>query len=461
MQYNPEDSIENRIYYLKHHETYDGSAINKKLYQVMEEIKSNYKTYLPSVEDAILYTRNIHKGRGLRDLTYSYLYTLQHFIPMKAVFTLYIMVNEKIGSWRDIRNYCEFLAAEKGRNEIFVRPIICLYNHQLIKDNAKWKQVLDEWSLNPSAKPRPDARDHISYAAKWVPRESKGRAWLFDILVSLYTDPEYKAIRESAKTPEQVEAAIRKCKMMYRKMVSNLNKELDIVEIKQCANKWAEINPDKLSTSQMFNGASAFTQRGTEDRDKCASTFDLAYKTRLELIAKKKYSYNVPVWKLVKHMARLVQQGKKDEIEAMNLHWESYVENRMKSDPNYYVVMIDISETMSDKQLYTAIGMACATKSHFGKKVLVIGTTPQWVDLSDCEFSVMVQRIMSQFWNKTAAINDAFKIILDAVVSAKMTPEDVANMKIQLYSNNTIDYEGISEMWRPFVLDENNFYQHK
>lgn len=148
------------------------------------------------------YTRNIHEGRGLRDLTYSYLYTLQHFIPMKAVFTLYIMVNEKIGSWRDIRNYCEFLAAEKGRNEIFVRPIICLYNHQLIKDNAKWKQVLDEWSLNPSAKPRPDARDYISYAAKWVPKARDVPGYLTSWYLSTQT-PNIKPFATRPRPPNK------------------------------------------------------------------------------------------------------------------------------------------------------------------------------------------------------------------------------------------------------------------
>lgn len=436
--YDSNSSIDDRIHYLKFYETYDGVATNQKLHQILIEYKSKYSEVMEKIIDAILYTRNIHSGRGLRDLTYSYLLTLQNFIPMKAVFILYMLVNNNIGSWRDIRTYCEFLAKEKGRNEPFIRPIICLYNHQLLKDHAAFN----------AGKP-------ISYAAKWVPRETKGRGWLFDILVSLYDDPEYKAIRSDA-----TDAAMRKCKMMYRKMVSKLNKHLDTLEIKQCANEWATIDPASLSTSQLYNGANAFTRTGTEDRAKCASTFDAEYKRRLEQITQKKYSYNVPIWKLVKHIVRLIGEKKTEELDAMNLHWNSYVENRFSKNPDYYIAILDVSESMPEKELYTTIGMCCAvaTKSYFGKNVLVVGETPEWVELTGCKFSEMVQRIMSPFWNKYAVIPDAFKMVLDAVVSANMTPEDVENLKIQLYTKQEVDYESIFQMWKnkSYVLSDRN-----
>ena len=436
--YDSNSSIDDRIHYLKFYETYDGIPINQKLHQILTEYKKEYTKVMEKIIDAILYTRNIHSGRGERDLTYSYLFTLQQFVPMKTVFILYMLVNDNIGSWRDIRTYCEFLAKEKGQDNPFIRPIICLYNHQLVKDHAAFN----------AGKP-------ISYAAKWVPRESKGRVWLFNILVSHYDDPEYKTIRSDPN-----DAAMRKCKMMFRKMVSKLNKHLDTLEIKQCANEWATINPASLSTSQLYNGANAFTQTGTEDRAKCASTFDAEYKRRLEQITQKKYSYNVPIWKLVKHIIRLTREKKTEELEAMNLHWNSYVETRLSKEPNYYIAILDVSESMPEKDLYTAIGMCCAvaSKSHFGKNVLVVGETPEWVELTGCKFSEMVQRITSPFWNKYAVIYDAFKMVLDAVVSANMTPEDVENLKIQLYTKQQVDYESIFQMWKNkyYVLSHRN-----
>lgn len=479
--YVPESSIYERIYYLKFYETYDPSQpINIKLNAALNDIKNGnfkqeeYSEYMEKIIDAIIYTRNIHSGRGLRDLTYSYLFTLQQLLPMKTIFLLYIMVNknsnaeDQIGSWRDVRSYCEFVAKHSinGRNDVFIKPIIGLYNNQLMKDNEIWNNIKDN-------SPKPEARDHISYAAKWVPRESKGRNWMFDILVSMWTfsNEEYKNIMNSAKTSEQKSSAERKCKMMYRKMVSNLNKELDTLEIKQCSNNWSEIEPEKVSMTQLYNGSQAFLQVSTEDRAKCASTFDAFYKEKMEEIAKKKYSYNVPVWKLVKHMIRLVKEDNKDEIDAMNLHWKAYVDHKWRGEKDYYIAILDVSESMYEngaKDLYTAIGMGCAiaSKSLFGKNVMVLTHKPEWVDLTHCSFSTMIHRIMTTIWNSQSSVFEAFQLVLDAVIASDMTPDEVENFKIQLFTNKQIDYDCIFQMWKdagiekfgqPFILDGQNF----
>ena len=209
-------SLSEQIQHLKFYEVDEGSPINSKLRAVLEDPDS--KNYMEHIIDAILHTRDIHEGRGLRHLTYSYLFTLQQVFPSKAVFTLYMIVDKNIGSWRDVRSYCEFVAehSEKGRADPIIKPIIGLYNNQLIKDVAAWKNAL-------ATEERPHARNHISYAVRWIPRPRKGRAWLFHMLVVMwvYKDPEYKAIVNSTDDAE------RTCKMMYRKMISDLNKELD------------------------------------------------------------------------------------------------------------------------------------------------------------------------------------------------------------------------------------------
>jgi hypothetical protein len=479
--YNPDASISDRIEFLKKYETYDPTQpANEKLIKILFDIKkcdaSENSYYMDKITDAILYTRNIRTGRGLRDLTYSYLFTMHQFVPMQSVFTLYIIVgnaDDPIGSWRDVRSYCEFLAnhSANGRNDAYIKPVICLYNNQLQQDNKKWIKIITDWESKHDGSPRPDARNHISYAAKWVPRESKGRQWMFDILVSNYKEPDYVHIMKTAKTPEAITAAERKCKMMYRKMVTNLNRELDTIEVKQCANQWAKIEPSKVSDAQLYNVANAFLNTSNEDRMKCASTFTQVYNEKMDAITQKKYSYDVPVWKLVKHMVRLIREEKTEEINAMNAHWQSYVETRWNNKSDYYIAILDVSESMYEngaKDLYTAIGMGCAvaSKSHFGQKVLVFTHKPEWVDLSLCTFSEMIQRIMTTIWSSYTSVEEAFKMVLDAVVSANMTPDDVENLKIQLYTNKQVDYENIFEMWRtagtekfgkPFVLGSANF----
>ena len=72
--YDSESSIYERIYYLKFYETYDPSQpINIKLNAVLNDMKignfkqEEYSEYMEKIIDAIIYTRNIHSGRGLRD----------------------------------------------------------------------------------------------------------------------------------------------------------------------------------------------------------------------------------------------------------------------------------------------------------------------------------------------------------------------------------------------------------
>lgn len=198
-------SLSEQIEYLKLHEVYDGCAINAKLEAVLKDPEC--KKLFEHVVDAILHTRNIRDGRGLRHLTYSYLFTLQQVAPASLVFILYMIVDRNIGSWRDVRAYCEFVAkhSAKGRADPIIKPIIGLYNNQLIKDLAK-------------AKAKEDTPPVISHAVKWIPRDK----WLFHMLVVMwvYKDPEYKKIVDSTEDAAEAE---RTCKRMYRKMVSDLH----------------------------------------------------------------------------------------------------------------------------------------------------------------------------------------------------------------------------------------------
>lgn len=155
--FDPDSSLYERITHLKYYETFEQSSRavkpsvinkrNKHLDKMLCEIKtkcetgiigsSEYCDLMEKIIDAILYTRNIWEGRGERDLTYSYLYTLQQHLPIKAVFVLYTIVEKGIGSWRDVRGYVDYIDDPSCP---FVKPILGLYNNQLEKDWAVYKQ---------------------------------------------------------------------------------------------------------------------------------------------------------------------------------------------------------------------------------------------------------------------------------------------------------------------------------
>jgi hypothetical protein len=253
-------SITESIEFLKCTEIDDSHGIHPGLKQVIDDImelikkgeidQSQCSEFTEAIIDCILFTRDIKTGRGLRKLAYSYLFTFQQYFQMKAVFILYMFVNSEtahqIGSWRDIREYCYFVAkhSPNGAAESIIKPIIGMYNNQMMKDCILMEKHIAEWNEKQENANREAARlslaaaapplerppiEYLSFASRWVPRDRLKQRWLFNILVRMwaYITPECKELMSSAITDEEKEAAFAVCKRKYKAMVSKLATELD------------------------------------------------------------------------------------------------------------------------------------------------------------------------------------------------------------------------------------------
>ena len=243
-------SITESIEFLKCTEIDDSHGVHPGLKKVMDDIMELIKKgeinqdqcseFTDAIIDCIFFTRDIKSGRGLRKLAYSYLFTFQQYFQMKAVFILYMFVNSEtahqIGSWRDIREYCYFVAkhSPNGAAESIIKPIVGMYNNQMMKDYAIMEKHIADWNekqehvLQSPPLERPPI-EYLSFASRWVPRDRLRQRWLFNILVRMwaYITPECKELMLAATTDEEKEAAFAICKRKYKTMVSKLAKELD------------------------------------------------------------------------------------------------------------------------------------------------------------------------------------------------------------------------------------------
>lgn len=244
-------SINETIEYLKCTEIDDSHGVHPGLKQVMEDIfklidnveidQGQCLKFTEAIMDCILFTRDIKAGRGLQKLAFSYLYTFQQYFQMKAIFVLYMFVNSEtdhqIGSWRDIREYCEFIATHSklGRFDTIIKPIIGMYNNQIIKDYNLLERTLNEADTNSivtdanavvaNAIDRPLIKN-LSFAALWAPRNKLKHRWLFDTLVQMwiYMSPECREIMSSS---DDKTAAYNVCKKKYQTIITKLSRELD------------------------------------------------------------------------------------------------------------------------------------------------------------------------------------------------------------------------------------------
>jgi hypothetical protein len=94
-----------------------------------------------------------------------------------------------------------------------------------------------------------------------------------------------------------------------------------------------------------------------------------------------------------------------------------------------------------------ALGIRVAEKSALGKRIMTFSGTSSWINLEECngDFVTMVDKIHKTS-NQTAGTNSNFYAaldkILDAIIAVKMTPENVQDLMLVIFSDMRIDKAG-------------------
>lgn len=191
-----------------------------------------------------------------RDLTYLQLWVWYEFHPVCAAHALVECVSN-YGCWKDIQYFCQFCKNQQPQLQQQLQPhpfvlyAICVLEHQLKQDWFAYQHYQQHGNW-----PWP-----ISNAAKWTPREKSAHGWIYTMLSVGYFD-----YFVSARTLDQQTSALKKSKMHLRKILSTLNKHLDTVEIKQCANDWNNIDPVQVPIHATFKYHRAFYRHGVPVR---------------------------------------------------------------------------------------------------------------------------------------------------------------------------------------------------
>ena len=439
-EYGWSNSVRERILQLSFQltRTRDANTINKLAVQtdkVLKDLNSSYKVGIICREEYIEYmsimfrmigqTRDIIDGKGEYELSYMLLEVWNNNYPelAKFAFKLFVIFSNKTqhpyGSWKDVK-----YLYKKNKSSPLVH-----YGCQLLLDQLKDDLVSDKPSL----------------AAKWVPREKSQFGDLFTTLAQTY----FSHYIITAKTEEGKRKAIIKAKMDFRKLISSLNTKLDTVQIKQCGNKWADIDPQKQTSITMHKQKKAFLnldkkgeQRSTsDDRIACANKFkeyaEKAVKGEVEIKGKR-----IGLNDFTKEALELVSssQQKSDEAAILNAQW---LDNSKQTGAlGKMIAMVDVSGSMNGDPMNAAIalGIRVAEKSMLGKRVMTFSASPSWVNLQGQDkFVDMVATVSRADWGMNTNFAAALKMILDAIVSQKLKPDDVEDMVLVIFSDMQMD----------------------
>ena len=409
----------------------------------------------------VAYTRDIKSGKGEYSLAYMMILVWYEVVGQKYAEDLlrYFVLgfsqdsaedeeNKKtgpLGSWKDMKYFSLYCREETGdAKHPLIQYCISLLNTQLQQD-------MNDIIYNQSKT--------ISLAAKWVPREnSKKFGWLFEPLASKYFIHYFVTINanENANANANATKAMNKAKMNYRKLCSSLNKQLDTVQVKQCANVWSDINYNKVTSITMTKQNKAFLnvkQNGTrrsdeEDRIVSAERFRVFVEERIKTgkeVNGKCTSMNDFVCRALDLLQQQEQQEQPNpkiqtQLDLLNSQWrdQSGETPALKN----MIAMVDVSSSMEGLPLLTAIGLGCriAEKSALGKRIMTFSIKPTWVNLEDTtNFVEMVSLVRRADWWGNTNFYAALNMILDTCVETQMHPDDVENMNLVILSDMQID----------------------
>jgi hypothetical protein len=392
------------------------------------------KGYLSILYKMIAQTRDIIDGKGECMLTYMMIYTWYEFFPQLAKFALECLVDldneHPFGSWKDIKYFCQYCkdSGLKSTHEL-IKHAIYLLNKQVRKD-------FENFSNNSNK---------ISLAAKWAPREKSKFCWIYSDVACDYF-PQYM---ETANTAERQVKATLKCRTEYRKILSTLNKAIDTLQIKQCGKMWSSIDFNKVTSISLSKQRKAFLNvkkngekrfDDNEDRVECAENFtnhiQRAVRGEVEMKGKR-----ISMADFTKQATQLLNStNNQTEKDLLNSQWRD--SSSLTGALGNMIPMVDLSVSMEGDPMEVAIalGIRIAEKSKLGKRVMTFSLNPKWINLESYnDFVSQVRVIKGGEVGYNTDFYKALDLILTAIVSSKMSPEDVQDMILVMLSDMQID----------------------
>jgi len=409
MEYGWSNSIQERILQFSFQLTRTNETVTQSLSIVLRDLltflkskvvaKTNFTPFSIAEREiarghlSILYrmighTRDIICGKGEYNLTYMMIYTWYDFFPELAQFALLCLVDlgdkkvHQYGSWKDIKYFCEYCNNQgpAGLYHPLIAYAIEIMNSQLKRDDF----ILTNVDTNVDTSVDANVYD-ISLVAKWIPREKSSFGWLYEAFATNYF---YNYV-VTAITPEGKRKAILKCKTAYRKLLSELNRKIDTLQIKQCGHLWGDIDFNKVTSISLSKQKKAFlnikkdgTVRYPDDEDRiiCAENFQERIKTALKGEVEMK-GKRLGMADFTKQARELLINGNQDEIDLLNSQWrDSSCQNKALGK---MIAMVDVSGSMEGVPMEVAIalGIRIAEKSSIGKRVMTFSSSPTWINL--------------------------------------------------------------------------------
>ena len=376
-----------------------------------------------------------------------------------------------LGSWKDMKYFLTFLKQQIIDHASNDTTSTKLYNScvdvvvRLINEQLR----IDEITLRDTHE---NTSGSFSLAARWVPREkSKKFGWLYYHLAIDYLKHQIP----SDTTHPSYERAVNRAFMVYRRLLSTINKRLDTTQVKQCAKQWAEIDFNNVTSITMSKQTKSFLNvkmngktvryENNEDRDMCSQNYE-EYLKNVTNGSKKMKGARVSIIDFVKNAISSNSQKLPNDSPIVTTINEQWKDNSSRNGKlSEFIAMCDVSGSMTANNcnpLYSAIGLSIrvAEKSALGQRVMTFAERPAWVQLGTADsdtFVKQVAKVRSSSWGMTTDFYAALDLIRQSIEDNKLPREVAEKMVLVVFSDmqmNEASHE-MRDLSRKATLFEN------
>jgi hypothetical protein len=382
--------------------------------------------------------------------------------PVLAIYAMHRFVQSNdilsipYGSWRDIKYLCDFIRKYSTKKETheLIQYCIDLMNSQLKKDYEIWR-----FSIHARS------RNYISNVSKWIPREHKKFNWLFNMLVLDWIKTNKPFLLNNINNNNSYSKAILKAKRLYRRKISILNKAMDTTEIKQCSQKWDDIDPKNIPCYTLMKQRSLIFGK-SEKYQACSKKIIEHFNNNKNCSQYQGFSYKYlsnyyPIACFVKEATRILKSSDIDissQKDLLNKQWKMFSKNIIVDGFDNILPIVDSSfymQSNDSEPFYSAIGYSIliAERSNFGKRILMVDYQSTWVNFdSETEFVDIIENIQNSIVSRTNTlinIDVAMELIVYSLLQTNSTNRFVENMKLVFFSDfHSIDMNSFK---KPFL----------
>mmetsp|Transcript_27977 Transcript_27977/g.41244 ORF Transcript_27977/g.41244 Transcript_27977/m.41244 type:complete len:614 (-) Transcript_27977:1533-3374(-) len=401
------------------------------------------------ITDVILLTfatRNCRGGKGEKKLAYDMFFQIKRYFPETAKSLLPLFAH--YGYWKDLLLIAEMAkdGSEIGAAaDATVVQCIELMKSQLAKDEMVLKAHIDTKQLKTDDSKQ--GAPEISLLAKWLPRENSHFDKKINFVHLITSEPSSASVPQSQDSSGDQQKNWKSAnKAKYRKNVSKLTSFLELPEVMLSAQRFDEINFQRVASKATFKLSNTFLNetKSGNTRSNNLKRVRMAELFLEHMLEKGLKGGQLMPHEIVKEIMYNRKLSRSREL-VLDAQWKdlwkkvvemvefSAKEEGLEFNPSKMVPLSDVSGSMQgipmEVSIALGIGISCCTHPAFQNMILTFEERPQWHYLNgDDNIVAKVRSLQGARWGGSTNFEAAFDLILSVCKEHKLAYEDVPNL---------------------------------